>query len=148
MVLLFILVSRFSQLTSSVKLVPLEPHTLKYLLTKTAKAHIFSTVNHKEKFLSAADRSPKFGHTANRKPYTWSLKIYSYFRSGSSVIKIYFNWITVSEDLKFDIWPYKIKLNIFNQSLNICSYNNHAQFWCFYSSSSLKIINQKLLVAP
>ena len=43
-----------------------EPHGRKYLSLKTAKARIFSTVNHKEKFLPAAGRIPKFGPSRKR----------------------------------------------------------------------------------
>ena len=66
MILLFILVFRFLQLTSVIEMVLREPHGRKYLSLKTAKARIFSTVNHKEKFLPAAGRIPKFGPSRKR----------------------------------------------------------------------------------
>ena len=66
MILVCISVFGFVQLTSAVKLMPLELHGCKYFSVKTATASMFSTVNRKLKFLSTAGRTPKF--ETSRKP--------------------------------------------------------------------------------
>ena len=57
----FISVFRFVQLTAAVKLVSLQPYDRKYFSLKTAKARVLSTINGKQKVLSVASRTPKFG---------------------------------------------------------------------------------------
>ena len=57
-----------STLSCSRKIGVTEPYSRKCLLVKTAKIHMFSTVNRKWNFLSAAGRTPRFG--PSRKPKT------------------------------------------------------------------------------
>ena len=52
-------------------LVPLPPHDRKYFSIKTANTCIFSTVNRKQKFLSAVSHTQNLDLAVNRKPYTW-----------------------------------------------------------------------------
>lgn len=51
----------WAEVAATVKLVPFQQCDHKFLLVKTANSHIFSTVNYKYKFFSAAGCIPNFG---------------------------------------------------------------------------------------